>query len=164
MTSSWFKNGGHFVCLDSLRPSYVCNLTSIGSAWSAPSHYLNQCCNIVNWNLGNKRQWNLNRNLYIFIHKSAFEIVIRKLVPFYHGLNVLIYQEPYLTESMTQMMCNKCFCDSIHLVIFTKTAFLQIFPFPYKYEIFSYLLNFIGWIFFHKNMITQGLANTGKSK
>ena len=27
-----------------------------------PSHYLNQCCNIVNLTLGNKLQWNLNRN------------------------------------------------------------------------------------------------------
>ena len=30
--------------------------------WPAPSHYLNQCCNIVNWTLRNKFQWHLNRN------------------------------------------------------------------------------------------------------
>ena len=30
-----------------------------------PSHYLNQCCNIVNWIIRNKFQWNLNRK---FIH------------------------------------------------------------------------------------------------
>ena len=45
-------------------------------AWSAPSHYLNQCRDIVNWTLGIKCQWNLNRNLYIFIKKSAFENVV----------------------------------------------------------------------------------------
>ena len=38
-----------------------------------PSHYLNQCCNIVNWTLGNEIRWNFNRNSYIFIHYSAFE-------------------------------------------------------------------------------------------
>ena len=49
-------------------------------AWPALSHYLNQCWNIVNWTIGNKLQWNLNPNLYIFIQENAFEIVIRKLV------------------------------------------------------------------------------------
>ena len=47
--------------------------------WTAPSHYLNQCCNIVNWTLGNKLQWNLNQNSYNFIHENAFENVVRKL-------------------------------------------------------------------------------------
>ena len=42
-------------------------------AWSAPSHYLNQSWNIVNWNLGNKLQWNLKRNSNIFIQENAFE-------------------------------------------------------------------------------------------
>ena len=45
-------------------------------AWPAPSHYLNQCWNIVNWTLGNKLQWNLDRSSYIFIHENAFEIVV----------------------------------------------------------------------------------------
>ena len=45
-------------------------------AWPAPSHYLNQCWNIINWILGNKFQWNLNRNSYIFIQENAFENVV----------------------------------------------------------------------------------------
>ena len=32
-----------------------------------PSHYPNQCWNIVNWTHGNKLQWNLNRNSYTFM-------------------------------------------------------------------------------------------------
>ena len=36
------------------------------------SHYLNQCWNIVNWNLRNKLQWNFNRNSYIFIQEYPF--------------------------------------------------------------------------------------------
>ena len=47
-------------------------------AWPVPSHYLNQCWNIVNWTLGNNLQWNLNQNLFIFIQKNAFEYVIWK--------------------------------------------------------------------------------------
>ena len=45
-------------------------------AWTAPSHYLNQCWNIVNWTLWNKFQWNFNRNSNIFIHENEFESVI----------------------------------------------------------------------------------------
>ena len=44
-----------------------------------PSHYLNQCWNIVNWNLRNNLQWNINQNSYIFIQENAFENVVRKL-------------------------------------------------------------------------------------
>ena len=43
-------------------------------AWPAPSHYLNQCWNIVNLTVRNSH-WNLNRNSYIFFHENAFENV-----------------------------------------------------------------------------------------
>ena len=45
-------------------------------ACSAPSHYLNQSCNIVNWTHRNNIQWNLNRNSYIFIKENTFENVV----------------------------------------------------------------------------------------
>ena len=39
-----------------------------------------RCWNIVNWNLGNKFQWNDNQNSYIFIQENAFENVVCKMV------------------------------------------------------------------------------------
>ena len=48
--------------------------------YAASSHYLNQCWNVVNWTLGNKRQWNFNRNTYIFIQENSFEDVVWKMV------------------------------------------------------------------------------------
>ena len=48
-------------------------------AWSAPSHYLNQCWNIVNWTLWNKDPWNLNRKSNIFIQENAFQNVVWKM-------------------------------------------------------------------------------------
>ena len=72
-------------------------------AWSAPSHYLNQCWNIVNWN---KLQWNHNRNSYIFIQENAFENVVRKLAailsrPQYVKSNTWVYDnEPQLIPWM----------------------------------------------------------------
>ena len=44
-----------------------------------PSHYLNQCWNIVNWNLRNKVQWNIKQNSYIFMHENAFENVVSEM-------------------------------------------------------------------------------------
>ena len=49
-------------------------------AWPAPSHYLSQCWNIINWILENKHQWNLNKNLCIFIQENALENVLWKMV------------------------------------------------------------------------------------
>ena len=40
----------------------VSKITIISSDWSVPSHYLNQCWNIVNWTFRNKLGWNLNWN------------------------------------------------------------------------------------------------------
>ena len=45
-------------------------------AWPAPSHYLDQWWNIVNWTLRNKLQWNLNRNSYIFNQEKASKNVV----------------------------------------------------------------------------------------
>ena len=45
-------------------------------AWTAPSHYLSQCWNIVNWMLRIEFQWNINRNSNIFIQENALENVV----------------------------------------------------------------------------------------
>ena len=50
-------------------------------AWPAPSHYLNQCWNIVNWARGNKLQWYLNRNLYIFSCDQAALWMVQSVCP-----------------------------------------------------------------------------------
>ena len=44
--------------------------------WTAPSHFINQCWNIVNWTLRNKLQWNFNRNSKIFIQENAIQNVV----------------------------------------------------------------------------------------
>ena len=72
--------------MNSLRPSYAYMRRQTNHhwfrwwlvAWTAPSHYLNQCWNIINWTLGNKLQWNFNQNSYIFIHENALKTVVWK--------------------------------------------------------------------------------------
>ena len=62
------------------RVTHICvsDLTRIGSdnGLSAPSHYQNQCWNIVNKTLRNKLQWIFSRNSNIFIQENAFESVV----------------------------------------------------------------------------------------
>ena len=58
-------------------------------AWPAPSHYLNQCWNIVNWTIGNKFQWNINRNDTFSFKKIHLKMLPGKWRPFCLGLNVL---------------------------------------------------------------------------
>ena len=53
---------------------------SLHVAWTAPSHFLNQSWNIVNWTLMNKLQWNFNRDSYIFIQENALENVVCEMV------------------------------------------------------------------------------------
>ena len=70
--------------LNSLRPSDAYMRQWINQhwfrqwlvAWPAPSHYLNQCWDIVNWTLRNKLQWNFNRNQFIFIQENALETIV----------------------------------------------------------------------------------------
>ena len=62
--------------LFSKRPINLISLSLSLGAWSAPSLYLNQCWNIVDWTIGSILQWNHNRNLCIYIQENAFENVV----------------------------------------------------------------------------------------
>ena len=71
-------------CINSLRPSDAYMRRQFNHhwfrkwlvAWSAPSHYLIQCWDIINWTLRNKLQWNVSRNYKIFIQENVFESVV----------------------------------------------------------------------------------------
>ena len=89
------------------------------------SHYLNQCWGIINWNHMNKLQWNLKRNLYIFIQENALEISAKWRV-FCLGLNVLMEQVhkglfhylQYIPRNMHTVFAFLCFVVVIHWLIF----------------------------------------------
>ena len=46
------------------------------NSWSTPSHYQNQCWDIIDKTLRNKLQWIFSRNSNIFIQENAFESVV----------------------------------------------------------------------------------------
>ena len=45
-------------------------------AYSAPSHYLNQCWIIVNWTLMDTLQWNFNQDTKMFRRENASENIV----------------------------------------------------------------------------------------
>ena len=47
--------------------------------YSAPSHNLNQCWNIINWIFLNRIPWNLNRKSYISIQENASEYIVYEI-------------------------------------------------------------------------------------
>ena len=84
-------------------------------AWNgpAPSHYQNQCWDIVNLTLRNKLQWNIYRNSYIFIQENAFEYVIWEMAAILSQpqcVNTLYYsikqQHLWVSTKVTQLRSN----------------------------------------------------------
>ena len=60
-------------------------------AWSAPSHYLNQCWRIVNWNPRNKFKWNRKRNAFhsrkCRLENDGHFFQLQRLTPHVHELH-----------------------------------------------------------------------------
>ena len=53
----------------------------------------------INWNLGNKLQWNSKRNSYIFIHENAFENIVCE--------TAVILSRPQCVNSVYQIVATK---------------------------------------------------------
>ena len=96
-------------------------------AWSAPSHYLNQCWNIVNSNLRNKLQWNLKQHTFSF-KKIHLKMSSAKFWPFCLGLNVLKgvpdhYFKYWLGHTIAAVVAHTKFCNSSVIRYWIKAAF-----------------------------------------
>ena len=78
------------VLTHSSRVTHIC-ISKINSAWSAPSHYLNRCRDIVKLALRNKLQWKIYPSSYTFIHENAFDSVVCEISAIFLGINVLSY-------------------------------------------------------------------------
>ena len=61
-------------------------------AWSAPSHYLNQCWHIVNWSFRNILQWIIIEIHTFFVKENIFKNIVGKMVAILSCPNVLIYR------------------------------------------------------------------------
>ena len=73
LTFNSLKRSDAYVCL--IKLSYHWFRQWLG-AWQAPSHYLNQSWNIVNWTQQNNLRWNIHQNTIIFIQENAFEDIV----------------------------------------------------------------------------------------
>ena len=89
--------------------------------WPAPSHYLNQWWNIVDWTLGNKLQWNLNQNLHIFIQESACENVVWEMSSILFQpqcVNTLTFGRYCCSGSVPEKHTGNCIADTLDLCVF----------------------------------------------
>ena len=106
--------------LNTLRPSDACIHQLINHHWfrqwlvaaPVPSHYLNQWWNVVNWTLGNKFQWHLNWNSYIFVQENASENVVWKIAAILSQPQCVKLQQPLriplaVEENLTNDMKSK---------------------------------------------------------
>ena len=74
-------------------------------AWPAPSHYLNQCWNTVNWTPRNKLQWNIHLDSYIFIQENLFENIICEKASFCLSINVLVHNNSTYSSLISVHTC-----------------------------------------------------------
>ena len=117
-------------------------VTPLLVAWTAPSHYLNQCWNIVNWALGNKLQWNFNRNSNIFIEENTFENVVCKML--------LISSRPQCVNNMDGIVLNftvQYSCDIPLERLFNTEAETKWTPFTRRH----FQMHFLEWKYVNFN-------------
>ena len=109
------------LCVNSLRPSdaYMRRKTNNHwfrqwlVAWTAPSHYLNQCWNIVDWTRRNKLQWNLNKNSNIFIHENALQNIVWKMAAILSRpqcINILGHDDAYMDHWTASLLAEVMIC------------------------------------------------------
>ena len=91
-------------------------------AWSATSHYLNQCRIIANWTLAIIFQWKFNQNTAIFIEENAFENVVCEMMSISSRPQCVKMQQssPYQENSM--FLHNQKFRDSFITVDILKNV------------------------------------------
>ena len=81
-------------------------------AYSAPSHYLNQCWFIVNWTRRNKLQWKFNQNTKLSFTKKHMKISSAKWLPFCPRGDELIHLLNTMTIDGTDMYMYMYICVS----------------------------------------------------
>ena len=89
---------------------------------SAPSHYLNQFWNIVNWTLGNKFQWNFRQNTPISIQENAFENVVWKMASILSWPQCVNKSKIY-KPSLTLLMCTTLCFPTYHPMLLFPLLF-----------------------------------------
>ena len=105
-------------------------------AYSTPNHYPNQHWVIVNWAIGNKLQWNMNRNTKLVIHENAFENVASEMAAIL-SMGSWVYCEcPFVVQEYVQkvgLLDGKIFVKRLMQI---SKAFNKCFPTEWSEFIF----------------------------
>ena len=100
-------------------------------AWSAPSHYLNQCWNIVNLALRSICQWNINRYSRFFIHRNAFANAVCEMA-------AILSRERWVNKDLFRSLSH---IDLRHRLILTKllSTLIKLCHLVFKIYCFYYI-------------------------
>ena len=146
--------GSNISPVNSLRPSDAYMRQWSNQHWfrqwlvacSAPSHYQNQCWNIVNKTLRNKLQWIFSRNSNIFIQENAFESVVCEKVAILsrpQWVNSLWPSDAISSHCLNQYwLIINGFCDIHMTVISQEILMISICKMSLKITFLKLLQNF----------------------
>ena len=95
-------------------------------AYSAPSHYLNQYCVIVNWTLRNKLQWNCYQNTKPFTHENASENIVCERA-------AILSRERWVKKGLFSWQCGMS-------VPLPRTRLFQMKPCPQLYISYNWIV------------------------
>ena len=112
---------------------------------------------IVNLTHGNKLQWNLNRNPYIFIQENAFENVVWKMAAICLGLNVLILLGRKLLFKMD--LHGHFFCHEAHEAFCDIFSFISQQSWPYLKKYVTSFINNWSWSGSLHFWVVNGVVN-----
>ena len=90
-------------------------------AYTAPSHYLNQCCVIVNWILSNTLQWKFHQNTKPFIHKNAPEHIVCKMA-------AILFRGRWVKKVKKKRMPKLCQCPHTYLLRPAASSLTSLHP------------------------------------
>ena len=93
-----------------------------------PSHFLNQCWDIVNWTLRNKLQRNFKRTSYIFIQGNAFDCVceIAAILSWPQYVKIPKISTSLSAWVWTQHANSVCFIITVKVLIRTSINFFKV--------------------------------------
>ena len=97
-----------------------------------PSHYLHQYCLLVNWTLGNKLRWNLNKNIFVKQGKSEG----------FDSCNHLIFWiviQMTLENNRAPLLCYFKLCVSLHTHWWIQTG-VTVWKRPIQVKIGDFFL------------------------
>ena len=119
-------------------------------AYSAPSHYVKQCWDIVKLTLRNKLKWNFNQNTKLFIHENASECIVYEMAAILswgRWVNVVYHKKiPFLVPHIGGMYLPVFLFDIFTFRYYWQVTTWSLVVFLRQMSVETYFLHVTTWI------------------